>query len=124
MGGIERYETWMARFRDGAWFLGVASAVVGFLTLGEALILSGLAWFGLALLAKAPCALYGMRPLVAGRWRAINRLLLVHVAVITLVIEAVRGGYLTPGGYGAALMLVPAFLLIATVMVFRRKTLE
>jgi hypothetical protein len=90
VASIERYESGMAWVRDGVWGLAALGAFLGWLHFAEAMIFGGLAWFGLAFVRQVPRMVGRYRPFVVARWRAINRWLLVEVALIALIGELVR----------------------------------
>lgn len=89
---IERYESRMAWVRDGVWVLAILGAFLGWVHFAEALILGGVAWFGMALVRKLPRSFGRYRPFFVSRWRRINRVLMFQVVVTTLIGEMVRTG--------------------------------
>ena len=90
MASIERYEAGMVWVRDGVWGVAMVAAFLGWLPFAEALILGGVAWFGIALLRTIPRRMRGLRPFLARHWRTVNRILLFQVVATTGIGELVR----------------------------------
>ena len=92
----------MARLRDGVWLCFLLGAFMGTLGFPEALVFGGLAWFGFALLRRIPRSLVALRPHLAGRWRLVNRILLIYALIFTGLFELIRSGRL--GGQEVTLL--------------------
>jgi hypothetical protein len=92
VASIERYEARMAWVRDGVWVFAILCAFLGWVHFAEALILGGVAWFGMALLRKVPRSFGRYRPYFVSQWRRINRVLMFQVVATTLIGEMVRTG--------------------------------
>ena len=96
--------------RDGAWSIFILSALFGYLGFAEALIFGGLAWFSLAILHKVPRWVSNLRPHLAGRWRLVNRLLLIYAIAISFTGEYIRTNQL--GAFEAFTLLAFASIAI------------
>jgi hypothetical protein len=118
VSAIERYERGVSWLRDGAWTAFVLAALFGQFGLANAFLLGGASWFGLTLLLKVPRAAIAMRRAIAPRWRLINRLLLLNVAVIALANEVTRVADMTPAATIAIMVTVVPMLAIVTLAVW------
>lgn len=118
MRAIERYEKRVSWLRDGVWSTFVVLAILGQVGLANALLFGGLSWFALALLMKLPRVFIALRQSFGSRWRLVNRLILMNVAVFTLAREYADHVSPHPGVAIVAMVAVVTTLAIVTLTIW------